>query len=428
MISYAEAVAAIAGLAPSTRDERVPIHDAQGRILAEDVRLAGDQPPFDRSTMDGYAVVLGAGGDRFQVVATVAAGTTYAGELRPGQAVRIMTGAPCPGGATVVPIEATDGGEREVRVTDPRALTPRRNIAIRGEDGRAGATVLARGTRLGPVTVAVAAMAGLRALTVRARPRVAFVTTGDEVARSANGQDDVRGAGAPSAAESSESAEIADSNGPFLSAFCSAWGLPSVHAHAADDALSLRVALEDACAAADIVVTTGGVSAGDKDLVPPTASALGFTTVFHHVAMQPGKPVFLARRDGCVLVGLPGNPVSVVATAHLVLGPVIARLGGGASSAWRGLPLAMPWKHTGKRQLFLPARLVRDAGISADGGERIEPIRWNGSGDLIAAAAGDGLIDLAPGFEAQAGHVVRFLPYVGMAAGQWGLMPGRAPA
>lgn len=398
MLTLADGLAAIATL-PALDSERVALADAAGRILAEDVRLGGDQPPFDRATMDGYALCLDPGRPAYRVVATVAAGSTFAGQLAPGEAVRIMTGAPCPTGTTVVPIELTDRGREQVVLNDPAAVKPGRNIAWRGEDGRRDACIAAAGTRLSPVLLSACAMAGATAVVVAVRPRLALVTTGDEV-----------GGGGE--------AGIHDSNGPFLAAFAAALGLPATRTHARDADDALRRALRQATDDAEVVVTTGGVSAGDRDLVPAIATELGFTTVFHHLAMQPGKPVLLARRgERRFLVGLPGNPVSVVATAHLVLWPLLRRLQGAAPAPWLELPLTIPWSHRGNRQLFLPARQVA-------GG--IEPLEWNGSGDLLAAAAADALIDLPPGCAVAAGAPVRALPYVGSHAGERGMLPPRA--
>jgi len=400
VITYAEALARIATLPAISTVERVPLAAAAGRVLAGDVALDRDQPPFDRSTMDGYAVALVGDRRSFAVLGTVAAGVTWPGAVRPGEAVRIMTGALAPTGTTVVPIEATDGGVETVTVTEPTALALRRNIAWRGEDGRAGAVVLAAGMRLGPTQVAAAAMAGAREVAVHRAPRLGLVSTGDEVV----------GAGVDGAPT------IADSNGPFLLAFAAALGLTATHRHARDDADALRAALTAAAADSDVVVTTGGVSAGDRDLVPAMSAQLGFVTVLHHVAMQPGKPVFVAARaDGRHLVGLPGNPVSVLATAHLILLPVLARRLGGCTPAWLELPLAAPTRNRGRRQLFLPARLV-------PGG--VQTVPWNGSGDLLAAAHGHGLVDLAPGADLPTGTMVRLLPYVG--GGDAGLLPARA--
>ncbi len=415
MLTYAEALQALTALPAIQTTESVALEQAFGRCLAQPVALGSDQPPFDRATMDGFAVSLAGENQQFSVVGIVPAGTAYAGELKPGQAVRIMTGAPVPSGTTVIPLELTDQAgavtpakslthktinpPTTVTITEPRALVARRNIAWRGEDGRAGAIVVPPGIRLGPATMALAAMAGARTVTVIRDPRLAIITTGDEVG-------------------SSGAAAINDSNGPFLVGFAAALGLSATRVHVSDDAVHLRAALVSSFDRADIVVTTGGVSAGDKDFVPVLAPSLGLTTVFHHLAIQPGKPVFLARRsDGRFLVGLPGNPVSVLATAHLVLLPLLRQLLGlPVASEWELRPLTQPGVNRSKRQLFLPGRLTATG---------VEPLAWNGSGDLIAAAAGDCLIDLAPESTAAAGTEVQTLPYVGTTRGSGGLLPAR---
>lgn len=403
MLTHAEALAAITAITPLSLTAAVPLARARGCWLASDVRLDRDQPAFDRATMDGYAVALDGDRTRFTVRGTVLAGGGWDGPaLMPGEAVRIMTGAPTPAGTTVIPIERTDAGLEMVSVTDPSAVQPRRNIAWRGEDGRAGAVIVANGTRLSPTTLAVAAMAGATTLTCWRAPTVAVVTTGDEV-----------GGGGD--------AGIADSNGPLLESLLGVLGIACRRFHARDHEDELERTLLAAALAADVVVTTGGISAGAKDLVPDTARALGFATVFHHVAIQPGKPVFLARRDAprgaaSALIGLPGNPVSVLATAHLYLLPLLGRFLGGWQPRWTALPLTVPWANRGQRHLFLPAHLV-------DGG--VAPIRWNGSGDLIAAAAGDGLAELPVGFAGEPGSAVRYLPYLGALPGEGGVIPAR---
>ncbi len=417
-ITFADALHQIGGLRLSVHREQIGLDAAAGRVLAEDVCLARAQPPFDRATMDGFAVRLDGDRATFDIVGEVMAGSTATHQLKPGQAVRIMTGAPAPAGTTVIPIEATDHvGKAKagaglthrttimqviVTVTDPALLKPGRNIAWTGEDGAKDAVVVRAGTRLSPATVAVAAMAGARDLAVAAQPRLAVVTTGDEVGLT-------------------NDAGICDSNGPFLSGFAAALGLPCTRSHAKDDPILLRAALVNAFSLADVVITTGGVSAGDRDLIPVLLPSLGMDLVFHQVDMQPGKPVLLARRhDGKFLVGLPGNPVSVLATAHLILLPLLNRLLGrlDAAQAWERQPLSRAWQHRGKRRLFLPAKRST-AGV--------EPITWNGSGDLIAAAAGDGLIDIDPGADLAPGSSIPFLPYVGTMPGQVGVLPDRKP-
>ena len=226
--------------------------------------------------------------------------------------------------------------------------------------------------------------------------RLGILTTGDEV-----------GATGP--------AGIEDSNGPLLAAFAGALGLPYERLHVADDEERMIDALRGLAARNEVVVTVGGVSMGERDLVPSAAEAVGLRTLLHRVAIQPGKPVLVCQaEDGRVLMGLPGNPVSVLATAHLFLAPLLGRFLGGWDPQWLERPLAVPHRHRGKRRLFLPARL------EADG---LHPIAWNGSGDLYAAAHGDGLIDLEAGGEWEAGASLRFLPYLGQGPGERSLLP-----
>ncbi len=397
MISYAQAVAAIEALPLRGSTSPMRLSAALGAVLAEPIALAQDQPPFDRATMDGFAVMLQAGTATYRIIGTVSAGEAWGGELRAGEAVRIMTGAPCPAGTTVVPSEmAREAGD--LVACDAAALVADRNIARRGEDGAAGAVIVPACTRMTPLTLAVAAMCGAEQVQVHCPPRLALVTTGDEVGGAGPGG-------------------IRDSNGPFLESFAAAMGCMIVREHARDEMAAVRSCLARARLAADVIITTGGVSSSAADLVPAAAAAEGFRVVFHQVAMQPGKPVLLAQHDdGRLLVGLPGNAVSVVTTAHLILLPVLGRLLGGCQGRWVEAPLALARTVAPKRQQFLPARLTARG---------VEPIAWNGSGDLIAAAAGSGLVDCPAGACVAAGAAVRYLPYVGSSAGGVSLVPPR---
>lgn len=390
VLTYPEALERIASLPVSVRREQVAASAAYGRVLAEPVRMDRDQPSFDRATMDGYAVALSGDQRSFRVVATVLAGQHYEKTVEPGDCVRIMTGAPCPGGTTVVPIERTDGGAEVVEI-EAAALIPDKNIARQGEDARAGDAVLKAGTRLGPATVSAAAMAGCGLLEVYAMPRVAIVTTGDEV-----------GGSGP--------AGIHDSNGPLLLALCAGLGLSAQRVHCRDEPEALEQALRASAESAEVVVTVGGVSMGTHDLVPGCAERAGFVQVFHKVAVQPGKPVLVSQHaSGALLAGLPGNPVSVLATAHLFLAPMLGRFLDGWTPPWLELPIAVAKQHRGRRHLFLPASL-------GDGGVR--PVDWNGSGDLLAAATGDGLVELPVGCNYAPGDRVRFLPFLGHVTGE----------
>lgn len=402
MLTYPEARAALAALDladRARRTESVPLGLALGRVLAVDVAIDRDQPGFDRATMDGFAVVLDGEARTFAVRGSVPAGTRFEGALAPGEAVRIMTGAPAPAGTTVVPVERTAFDEGSGQVTLDHVPAAGANIAWRGEDARAGDVLVRRGTRLAPAHLSVVAMAGAVELEVQLRPTVCVVTTGDEV-----------GAAGP--------AGIRDSNGPLLDGLLAAAGASVTRRHARDAAGELEAALRVAAESADVVVTTGGVSMGERDLVPGTLAALGFETVFHRVQVQPGKPVLVAKHpDGTLFCGLPGNPVSVLATAHLFLLPAMAPLLAGWAPRFLDVPMAEPYEHRGGRHLFLPAS-VEPAGLV--------PARWNGSGDLIAAAAADGLVELPVGARFAAGDRARFLPYVGHALGERAVLPPRS--
>lgn len=391
MISFEQALAALAALPASPGSEEVPLAQALGRVLAAEVALAGDLPPFDRSAMDGFAIHPQPDRQAYAIAGTIAAGAALPAALPPGGCLRVMTGAPVPAGATVVPWERVVERDGQVTVADPADLVPGRNTARRGEDGRAGDPVIAAGTVLSPLLLASAAMAGCRTLRLASQPRVAVVVTGDEVGTA-----------------------IADTNGPLLAGLLAAWSCQAVCARAGDRAEELRAVL--AAQDAPLLVTTGGVGGSERDLVKPVAAALGFAEVFHEVAMQPGKPVLCMRHPGGrVLIGLPGNPVSVLATAHLLLQPLLVRLGAAPGPGWTSLPAAHTHQAKGRRLLFQPARRAPDG--------RLALVAWNGSGDLIAAAAADGLAEIAPGACWQAGDPLRFLPYTG---GGGGLLPARS--
>ena len=399
MITFEDARRRILDAALEPRVETIALGEALGRVLLEDVRLDRDCPGFDRATMDGYAVAPVKGQDTYPVVGVVHAGESPPELLDPGTAIRIMTGAPCPSAVAVIPIEKTDGGKTKARVNDTSMLVVGRNIAKRGEDGHEGDVILKRGHRLAPASVAAAAMAGKATLSVQERPRVGIVTTGDEV-----------GAAGP--------AGIHDSNGPYLCALMAAAQTSFRRWHAKDREDELRSTLKEAGEESDVLVTVGGVSMGAKDLVPSITEQLGYAPQFHKVQIQPGKPVYFARhKDGRCLLGLPGNPVSVIATSHLFLLPLLF---GGTTACLDPLqlPLRSPYHHRGRRRLFLPSRWTE---------EGVEAVRWNGSGDLLAATYGDGLIDLPSGTEYPAGTHVPFYPYLGGTPGSGSILPARAP-
>jgi molybdopterin molybdotransferase len=323
MISVADAQAHI--LAQVTRiapPEVVAVGAALGRVLAEDVRAAFDVPPTDNSAVDGYAVRsedIPRGGFRdLTVVADLAAGAVFDGSLGEGAALRIMTGAPIPAGAgTVYPQEIVERRGATVRIPAGPAGV---NVRHRGEDVRAGSTVLGAGIVLRPQELGVAASLGLPQLLVRQRPRVAILSTGDEVVEPG----DVRKPG-----------RIFDSNRFSLYGLVhAAGGQTTDHGIVPDLHDVLHARLRAAAAGADIVLTSGGVSVGDHDLVKTVLQEAGGID-FWQVAMQPGRPMAVGRIGAAHFFGLPGNPVASMLTFHLFVRPAL-------------------WKLAGRRELFPP--------------------------------------------------------------------------
>jgi molybdopterin molybdotransferase len=295
--------------------EVVAVGAGLGRVLAEDVRAALDVPPTDNSAVDGYAVraadIPKSGSRELTVVADLPAGAVFDGILGPGEALRIMTGAPMPAGAdTVYPQELVERSGRSVRVPSGPAGV---NVRRRAEDVRAGSVVLPAGTVLRPQELGVAASLGLPQLLVRQKPRVAILSTGDEVAEPG----DERKPG-----------QIFDSNRFSLYGLVEAAGGQSTdHGIVPDLYDVLHARLREAAATADVVLTSGGVSVGDYDLVKAVLQDAGGID-FWQVAMQPGRPLAVGRIGTALFFGLPGNPVASMLTFHLFVRPALFKLAG----------------------------------------------------------------------------------------------------
>jgi molybdopterin molybdotransferase len=292
----------------------VHVTEALGLTLAEDVVAEHDVPAFANSAMDGYATRTAEAGARLRVVGESRAGAPYDGELHDGEAVRISTGAALPAGADgVLQVERVTVQAGDVVLGD--AVTARRNVREPGEDLRAGATVLPAGTRIGPAEIGVAIGAGRELVRCARRPRVAIITTGDEL----------QVAGSPLAP-----GQIHDSNGPTLGALAARSGAEVAGVgHAGDDLAQTRSVIAQALDAADMVVLAGGVSVGPHDHVKPALAELGVRELLWRVALRPGKPTWLGERDGKLVLGLPGNPVSAYVTFLLFARPALAALQGG---------------------------------------------------------------------------------------------------
>ncbi|HHC73236.1 MAG TPA: molybdopterin molybdenumtransferase MoeA [Thiotrichales bacterium] len=303
---------------PVTTRERVSIHEALGRILAEEVVSTIDVPPFPNSAMDGYAVrgeeVSGAGPHTLRVVGRSFAGAPFDGELGPGEAVRIMTGAPVPAGSDTVVMQERTRREGETVVIEGSHASGE-NVRHPGEDMSRGETVLEPGCELLPAHLGLLATIGLPEVWVWRRLRVAFFSTGDEL----------KGVGEPLGP-----GEIHDSNRYTLFGMLRRLGVELVDMGVIpDERDAVRRAFAEAAACADVVITSGGVSVGEADFVKETLDELG-EVEFWKVAVKPGKPLAVGRIGDAFFFGLPGNPVSVMATFYQFTRPALRQMMGAA--------------------------------------------------------------------------------------------------
>ena len=419
MIDLADAIGLVERTVVALPPRRQRLLDAAGRRLAEPVVADVDSPPWDRAMMDGFAVRSADVVDRLadvvelEVVADLAAGDVTERPISGGGCARIMTGAPIPPGVdAVVPVEsAVDGtaaahaGGR-VRFRDPK-FRPGQHVGIRGVAFRAGTPVLPAGTILTPAAIGLAAEAGATHVVASARPRVAILSTGSELvpvdAVPAHGQ-------------------TRNSNGPMIAAAVAACGGEPIQLGiAVDRPEAIRAAVMQGLAA-DVLVLSGGVSAGDLDLVPAIFAACGVERVFHKVRLKPGKPVWFGRLDRergqppAMVFGLPGNPASSLVCFELFVRPALAILAGEPRDRWhlprrRGV-LTAAAKAAADRPVYLPCRITR-VGARLD----VTPLPWTGSSDMVGLAVADGLVALPAGAKADVGADVEVLDFV-MGAGE----------
>jgi molybdopterin molybdotransferase len=317
LISIDEAQRRVLEAVRALAAEDVPLAEALGRVLAEDVQSPIDVPPFDSSAMDGYAVVAGPEAE-LEIVGESRAGRPAAERVEPGTAIRISTGAAVPAGATaVVPVEATTAADDgRVRV---RASEEGDHVRRAGEDVKAGRVVLPAGTLLGPAELGVVASVGRGSLSCSHRPRVAVLVTGDELTEPGR----PLGPGG-----------IYSSNGWALAAQVERAGGRVVRRETVpDQAAGTRVALAGVLDSADVVIVSGGVSVGAHDHVKPALAELGAQERFWGVRLRPGKPTWFGTRGDVLVFGLPGNPVSAMVGFQLFVRPAVAAMQGADPSA-----------------------------------------------------------------------------------------------
>ena len=370
---------------PVDRVEHLSLDRVRGRVLADDVVAAQDVPTFDRSAMDGYAVrshdTTGATREaprRLRQVETIYTGQTPARRsLEQGECAEIATGAPVPPGAdAVVMVEETNTDAEASEVLVFAAARPRQHVVLRASDIAAGQTVVHRGDVLTPSRVGVLAAVGAARVAVYHRPRVAILSTGNEIVQP----------GEPLAP-----GQVYDINRLTLSAVVDAHGGAPIASPGVEDTLEAIEAAVDAALAADLVVFSGGTSVGTRDLVIDVVERRG-TVIFHGIALKPGKPTLLATIAGKPVLGMPGNPTSCLSNAYLLLVPLLRKLAHLAPHRTRSVavPLAERVQSTPNRHQIYTVRLV-------DG--RAAPA-FKGSGDITSMAYADGYIEIAPEVDA----------------------------
>ncbi len=361
----------LSGLAPLAVEE-VPLARARGRFLAEAILAARDQPPFPASAMDGWAVRAEDGEGPRRIIGESAAGHGFAGVVGPGDAVRIFTGAAVPAGADAVVIQE-DARRDGDRVFIP-AISHPRHIRPAGLDFRAGDRLLEAGVRLDPWRLSLAAAAGVAAPAVFARPRVTILSTGEEV---------VEPGGAPGPFQ------IFNSGSTALTALAESWGAAAVPLPPVGDN---EAAIADAVSEAggDLIVTLGGASVGDHDLVKPALARLGLVLIVESVAVRPGKPTWFGTLgDGRRVLGLPGNPASALVCAELFLRAILRALQGaqpGPETVMARADEALP--ANGDREQWMRARLT----YGADGMLWARPLRDQDSSLVTIFADADALV------------------------------------
>jgi len=397
MISVADAINIILDQTSSLHAESVALSDAMGRILAEDIIADTDLPPFDRAQMDGYAVRAADVEHtpaHLRIVGESAAGAGWHHEMKAGEAVRIMTGAPVPHGAdSVQQVELTREVNGDGTVEILESVQPGRSIVRQAAEIKSGETVLRAAEDIDAQMIATLASFGYAQVKVGSEPRVAVMATGSELV-------DV--------AHKPARDQIRDSNNYTIEAYAKLAGarverLPL----AGDDRQLLKVQMAAALERCDVLVTSGGVSMGVYDFTKTAFRELGAEIFFERVALKPGKPTVFARIGEKLIFGLPGNPVSVSVTFNLFVRPALRAMQGAKNKTLPEVTavLARNVKAAPDRDSYLPAVLRSDE----DGRLLAEPLKWGGSSDFVSFARADGLLMVPAGASFSPGDIAKCL-------------------
>ena len=398
MIPVSEAVSIVLKHAIKLNVESVALSDSLDRVLAEDIVADCDLPPFDRAQMDGYAVRaedVSTTPARLHIVGEAAAGRGWHHEMKAGEAVRIMTGAPVPVGADAVQqVELTREVDEAQFVEILQSVEAGRSIVRRASEIKIGETVLRAGEDINAAMIATLASFGYAEVKVGCRPRVAIMATGSELVDvdQKPGRDQIR-----------------DSNNYTLAAYAKLSGATAERLPlAGDDTEELKRQMAAAAKRSDVLITSGGVSMGVYDFTKAALKELGAEIFFERVSLRPGKPTVFARLGNTLVFGLPGNPVSVAVTFNLFARTALRAMQGAKQAELIGetAVLAHDLKGSIERESYLPAVLRTDA----QGTLLAEPLKWGGSSDFVAFARATALINVPAGVKMiEAGSQVKIV-------------------
>ncbi len=377
ILSVTQAETAINVQVPLLTPTSVGLRHLQGSVLAEAIYMERDQPPFNRVTMDGIAINSRTSLRDFRIIGTQAAGSPPLSILQTDECIEVMTGAELPTGCDcVIPVEQIKRSDNRVELLNSAAMHPNLNVQLRGSDATQGQLILQPGTRLSATEIAIIASAGYRQAVVRPSPRIALVSTGNELIEPG---------------EAIKDWQIRRSNTYAIQAALQQHGHRHVvDHHLVDDMTSMRNALNPILADNDVVILSGGVSMGKFDYVPQVLTDLGVQCIFHKVAQRPGKPLWFGlRSDGKTVYALPGNPVSTLICLHRYVLPGLLHSMGANASNSELIRLAHQVKTNADMTLFLPVTLCRQ-------NDTVQAITHptRGSGDFISLLGTQGFVQL----------------------------------
>lgn len=393
-----EAIADILRLTlPLVEQESIPLADTPGRVLAEDVYSDLDLPPFEKSAMDGFAVRsadLAEAGASLRCIGESRAGEAFEGPIGAGECVEIYTGAELPADCdAVVMIEKTERDGDTIRFEGVAPLA--QHVCHRGEDLSCGELVIAKGKRLSEADLSPLAAVGCEPVPVFRRPRVAILSTGDELVPPH---------------EKPGPGQIREGNTVQLTALARRAGADATNLGVVrDNQPALEKAFAQAVSEYDVVVITGGVSMGKYDLVGQSLERVGVSQVFHKIAIKPGKPLWFGQKGRTLVFGLPGNPVSCLVGHEVFVRPALVKMEGTQESEWSDEKIRLGrWVGSEPRPIPRQQNIPITICQGEDGVDELEPVRWKGSGDVVGLSRATGLAVCPPNETLASGSLVAF--------------------